>query len=125
MVENTPEEIKQPIKKPIINKYLRNFFFKAFKARKEFKGVEKSIGKIDNVTIIISKNKNILRAQSGQNREDVPFTDEEISKFLKAINVKQSSVDSCKSIFVMLNFVTQHIHIQQNKFDGTTKNFEI
>lgn len=120
------EEVKQPEKKkPIINKYLRNFFFKAFRARKEFKGVEKEIGKVDAVTIIISKNKNILRAQSGEKKLDTPFTEEEMSKFMKSINVKKETVDSCKSIFVMLDFNTQHIFICQNKLDGTKKEFEI
>lgn len=112
-------------KKPVINKYLRNFFFKAFKSRKEFKGIEKEIGTIDKVTIIISKSKNVLRAQSGDKKLDEPFTEEEMKTFMKSINVKKETVDSCKSIFVMLDFKTQHIFIQQNKLDGTKKEFEI
>lgn len=117
---------QQPAKKPvIINKYLRNFFFKAFQARKEFKGVEKEIGAVDKVTIIISKDKNILRAQSGDNKLDTDFTEAEMQKFLKSINVKQETVDNCKSIFVMLNFKTQGIFICQNKLDGTKKEFDI
>lgn len=113
-------------KKPtIINKFLKNFFFKSLKAKKEVKEVEKAIGELDTVTIIISKNKNILRASSGLKKEDIDFTNEEMQKFLKSINVKQSTIDLCKSIFVRLDFKTQIISIQQNLIDGTQKNFNL
>lgn len=116
------EQKAAPVK---INKYLKNFFFKAFKSRKEFKGIEKEIGTVTAVTIIISKDKNILRAQSGEKKMDTDFTEEEMQKFLKSINVKREKVDSCKSIFVMLNFTNQSIIIQQNKLDGIKKTFEL
>lgn len=126
-IQALSNEIGKPVpkKKPVINKYLRNFFFKGFKSRKEFKGVQSEIGEILFVTIIISKVKNILRAESKTDKRDIDFTEEEMAKFLKSINVKKSTVESCKSIFVELDFQTQHIHICQNKLDGTTKEFNI
>jgi hypothetical protein len=66
-----------------------------------------------------------LRVQSGEQKKDIPFTEDEMQKFLKSLNVKQSTVDECKSIFVMLNFKTQIISIQQNRLDGTQKNIDI
>ena len=118
-------DLKAGKKPTIINKYLKNFFFKSLRSRPEVKEVEKQLGTIDNVVIIISKTKNILRVQSGEQKKDIPFTEEEMQKFLKSLNVKQSTVDECKSIFVMLNFKTQIISIQQNRLDGTQKNIDI
>ena len=113
-------------KKPtIINKFMKNFFFGALKAKKEIREVEKSIGSLETVTLIIVKGKNILRAQSKKAKEDIPMTDEEVQTFMKNFNVKQESVDACKSIFVQLNFLTKVISIQQNKIDGTQSNLHI
>lgn len=122
LTEEVGKQMEAGKKPTIINKFMKNFFFKAFKARREFKDVEKAIGTVETVTIIISKNKNILRAKNGDKQYDSPFTEEEMSKFLKSLNVKQSTVDACKSIFVMLNFKTQMFSIQQNKLDGTQTN---
>ncbi len=111
-------------KKPtIINKFMKNFFFGALRSKQEIKDVEKVIGKLDAVTLIIVKGKNILRAQSlSGKKEDVPMTEEEIQNILKNFNVKKESVNACKSIFVQLNFTTKIISIQQNKIDGTVSN---
>ena len=119
------EDLAKGKKPTVINKFLKNFFFKSLKAKKEDKEVEKAIGALDNVTIIISKTKNILRAASKEKHEDIAFTPEEMQKFLKSINVKQSTIDLCKSIFVRLDFKTQVISIQQNLIDGTQKNFNL
>lgn len=125
LTEKVKEDLAKGKKPTIINKFLKNFFFKSLKAKKEVKEVEKEIGELDTVTIIISKNKNILRASSGLKKEDIDFTNEEMQKFLKSINVKQSTIDLCKSIFVRLDFKTQIISIQQNLIDGTQKNFNL
>ena len=118
-------DLKSGKKPTIINKYLKNFFFKSLRSRAEVKAVEKEMGSIDSVVIIISKGKNILRVQAPTGKKDIPFTEEEMTKFLKNLNVKQSTVDECKSIFVKLDFKTQIISIQQNKLDGTQKNIDI
>lgn len=113
-------------KKPtIINKFMKNFFFSALKSKAEIKETEKMIGSLETVTLIIVKGKNILRAQSKTAKEDIPMTDEEVQTFMKNFNVKQESVDACKSIFVQLNFLTKVISIQQNKIDGTQSNLHI
>jgi hypothetical protein len=104
---------------------MKNFFFGALKAKKEIREVEKSIGSLETVTLIIVKGRNILRAQSKKAKEDIPMTDEEVQTFMKNFNVKQESVDACKSIFVQLNFLTKVISIQQNKIDGTQTNLHI
>ena len=115
-----------PAKKAIVvNKYLKNFFFMAFKSTPPYKALEKEIGQIDTVTVIISTGKNILRAQSEDKTEDTPFTEEEMKKFLKTLNVKEETVKQCKSIFVMLDMKNQKVFIQQNRIDGTKKEFDL
>lgn len=119
------EDQPKPKKKRKINKYLRNFFFKSFKSRPELQAVEKHIGSVNAVTIIISKGKNILRAESGDKKEDVDFTQNEMDKLLAAFRVKKETVEECKSIFVRLDFTTQRIFIQQIKLDGTKKDIDL
>ena len=119
------EEKKEAPQKIVIAKSLRRFFFSAFKRRPELKGVAKEIGKIDSVTVIISKGKNILRAKSGEKKRDVDFSQSEIDKLLKSLRVKKETVDACKNIFVMMDFNKLKIFIQQNRLDGTIKEFDI
>lgn len=123
--EQITNDVKQGKKPTIINKFLKNFFFSALKSKKEIKDVEKEIGSLETVTLIISQDRNILRAQSKKGKEDIPMTNEEVQKFCKNFNVKEESVKACKSIFVQLNFLTKVISIQQNKLDGTTTNLYI
>lgn len=107
-------------KKPtIINKFLKNFFFGALRAKEDIKGMEQKLGKLESVSLIMVKGKSILRAQSKNGREDIPMKDEEVIQICKNFKVKQESIDACKSIFVQLNFSTKVISIQQNKLDGT------
>ena len=127
MEENKSNLPEKPVTEKIkINKYLRNFFFNGFKARAEFKGLEKAIGKIDTVNLIMAKDKNVLRAINlvGK-KQDSPMTNEEIQKFLRGLGVKQKTIDESKSIIVQLDMNTQICYIQQTRIDGNKKFFEI
>lgn len=112
-------DIQAGKKPPIINRFMKNFFFGALRSKSEVKAVAKEIGKLDSITLIFIRGKSILRANSKTDKRDINMTDEEVKKLFKQFNVKQESVDNCKTIFVQLNFNTKVIAIEQNKLDGT------
>ena len=119
IAEQISADIQAGKKPTIVNKFLKNFFFSALRAKDDIKAIEKEIGKLESVSLIMVKGKSILRAQSKKGREDIPMKDEEVVQICKNFKVKQESIDACKSIFVQLNFTTKVISIQQNKLDGT------
>jgi hypothetical protein len=125
LTQQISAEVADGKKPSAINKYMKNFFFKALKRKPEIKAVEKVIGSLTSITMMMSEKKNLLRAESEKGREDIDMTKEEVEKFLKTFNVKQSSVDDCKSVFVQLNFSTLLLSIQLNKNDGTQENIYI
>ncbi len=122
--ENLPATQPEKVKVKI-SPYMRNFFFMAFKARKEYKDVQKELGKIEDISIIITQKKAFLRAMSQDKHEDSDITPEELKKFLKMINVKEEAVKDCKHIFINLDMQNKIIFIQQTKLDGTKKEIEI
>lgn len=99
----------------------KNFFFTELAASKEFQDCESVIGKIHSVTIIISKERTYMVSKSLNDMEETDFTEEEKKRMLQTFKVKQSTVDSCRSIFLRLDIIGQTIHIRQNKLDGTKK----
>ena len=108
-----------------LNPFLKNFFFKAFKSRKDYKNAEKEMGTIDTVSIIITPEKAFMRSQSQSQKIDVPIEPDELKTFLKRINVKEQTIKESKSIFVVLEMEKQNIIIRQKKIDDTTKIFEL
>jgi hypothetical protein len=114
-------DIQAGKKPPIINRFMKHFFFSALKKKKEFKDAEQTIGKLVSVTLILLKvkEKSFIRALGKKDQKDVPMNAEDVDSFYKNFNVTQESIDKCKSIFVQLNFETKIISIQQNYPDGT------
>lgn len=106
-----------------LNPYLKNLFFEGFKSGEQYQEVEKNVGKNADVSIIITNGKAILRASKAEIKEDIEFTDKEYTTFLKKFRVKEETVKECKSIFIMLDFENQNIHILQNRLDGTKRKF--
>ena len=97
-----------------------------FKARSEYKGLLKTLGNVETINLMISKEKFILRAISTEKKkEDSPMTKEETHKFLKSLGISQKTIDESKTILVQLDMNTQICYIQQVKDDGTQKFIEI
>ena len=103
-----------------LNPMMKHFFFSSFKGRKEFKNLQKIHGEIVRVAIIIETIDNAVLRIDFKNGvvEKVPFSQEEINGFLKTLNVKKSTIDESKNIFVLMDFTTKAIHVQQTKKDG-------
>lgn len=99
---------------------LKHFFFSSFKRRKEFKALSTIHGEIKTVAIIIMslQNSSLKITFANDKSESVPFTEKEITAFLKALQVKKESIEESKSVFVLLNFDTKGIHVQQTKKNG-------
>jgi len=125
LAENIGNDIRQGRKPTIINKYVKNFFFVTLRGRKDIKGIESMIGKLQFISLMFVPGKSILRCQSKTSHEDIDLTDEEVKQIFKNFSVKQESVDACKSIFANLNFDTKCVVIQQNRKDGTTNTITI
>jgi uncharacterized protein (UPF0128 family) len=106
-----------------LNPYLKNLFFEGFKSGEQYQEVERRLGKNADVSIIIQDGKAILRASKAEKKQDIPFTDGEYKTLLKKFRVKEETVKECKSIFLLIDFEAQNIHIQKNKLDGTKQNF--
>lgn len=106
-----------------LNPYLKNLFFEGFKSGEQYQEVERNVGKNADVSIIIQDGKATLRASKEQKKHDVQFTDSEYKTFLKKFRVKDETVKECKTIFILIDFETQNIHIRQNRLDGTKKDF--
>lgn len=105
---------------------LKNFFFAAFKRKKEFKELSKIHGEIQKVGIIIISEKldqsTLNITFKSAKTLSAPFTEDEIKKFLKALSVKQEMIDETKKIFALLDFTTKAINIQQIKKSGEKQN---
>lgn len=106
-----------------LNPYLKNLFFEGFKSGEQYQEVERHVGTNADVSIIIKDGKATLRASKGENKHDIPFLDDEYKTFLKKFRVKEETIKECKSIFILIDFETQNIHIVQNRLDGTKRKF--
>jgi len=123
--ENKDLPAKPVVEKIKISKYLRNFFFKGFQARPEYKGLQETLGKIETVNLIFAKDKNVLRANTLTEHKDSKMTNEEAEKFLIRLGVKKKTISESTKIIVQLDMNTQFCYIQQTKIDGSKKFFEI
>lgn len=102
-----------------INPMLKNFFFYTFKRKKEFKELSKIHGQIKSVGIILTPEKSTLKITFvSEHIESTPFTEEEIKSFLKVLNVKPETIKESKSVFVVIDFITRVIKVQQVKKTG-------
>lgn len=109
-----------PVVQSKVNSALKNFFFFAFKRGKRFKALEKEIGHVKSITIIIVPNeKAILRSITADNKKfDSEFTEKELNDFKKTFKIKEETIQQSKVIFAMIDFDLKSIFIQQKKLDG-------
>lgn len=110
----------------IFDKATKNFFFDSFLREESFKEVQEDLGEeVTKVAIIISPEKQILRAMGETTQIDDDFTVEQMRPFLKMIRVKPESIKDYKHIFILLNFKGNAINFESEHSNGTKKQFSI